>query len=460
MTIRRGDFSKKTPFVACTLLLISACSSSSGGGSSGGSQGGQSSSSVSGSAGSSGSSGGSSSSSSSSKSSAAGQSAGASSSSSQSGGQTTGGSSSAQAGNTGTGGKATTGGQTTGGTTGNQTSGATSGGQTAGATGGGGTATAGATGGGTGGKTGGTSGQAGNTGSGGQSSGTKPDGGVASACVGKPIPTADPTKAGPFKVFAEKNVGPKAGALPDPIYGNEQQRFNIYRPDKIEESEYCHPILVWANGHSDNPEPNGPCVLDGKNNKWCGQYLPILQHLASHGFVVIASLSTITGTEPLPTIAGLDWLLDPKSVAYYDRLDTANIGQLGHSFGGMSTCMSASEPRYKALATICGTATLKGVHTPMMFFCGGKDDRVGCDGVKTVFQSVKDQPAFFMNETASDHGSWVYGGPGSPSLSGAAAWFRVFLMDDTANRKFFYGPNCTFCKDNRVKVEQNSLMAQ
>jgi len=33
-------------------------------------------------------------------------------------------------------------------------------------------------------------------------------------------------------------------------------------------------------------------------------------------------------------------------------------------------------------------------------------------------------------------------------------------MGDTANRKYFYGADCTFCKDTRVTVEQNSLMTQ
>jgi len=54
----------------------------------------------------------------------------------------------------------------------------------------------------------------------------------------------------------------------------------------------------------------------------------------------------------------------------------------------------------------------------------------------------------------------VYQGPNGVSLSLAAAWFRVHLMGDTANRKYFYGPSCTFCTDSRVKVEQNSLMTQ
>jgi len=264
-------------------------------------------------------------------------------------------------------------------------------------------------------------------------------------------------------VAADKNVGPLAGDLPDPIYGDEQQRINVYRPNNLADSGYCHPILVWANGYTDNPEPNPPlCVVDSGANKWCGQYLPMMEHLASHGFVVVSSLSTATGRgDPLPTIVGLDWILeqaeDPSS-PYYHRLDTANIGQLGHSFGGMSTCMSAAEPRYKALATICGTAALSGVHTPMLFFCGGNDATVQCSGVRDTFLTVTDHPAFFINELNADHGSWVYQGPNGVSLSTAAAWFRVHLMDDTDNRKFFYGADCTFCTDGRVEVEQNALM--
>jgi len=189
-----------------------------------------------------------------------------------------------------------------------------------------------------------------------------------------------------------------------------------------------------------------------------------MNHLASHGFVVIASLSTTTSRgDPLPTIAGLDWLLqqaETPSSPYYHRLDTANIGQLGHLEGAMSTCMVASEPRYKALAAICGTRTLSGVHTPILFYCGGKDTTVPCAGVHDVFATVSNQPAFFIDELASDHGWWVYQGAKGVSLSMAAAWFRAHLMGDTANRKYFYGPNCTFCTDSRVKVEQNSLIAQ
>jgi hypothetical protein len=122
-------------------------------------------------------------------------------------------------------------------------------------------------------------------------------------------PAANPAAAGPFEVAADKNVGPLAGIANDPIYGA-QQRFNVYRPKNLATSGYLHPILIWANGYKDNPEENPPkCVID-RANQWCGQYLPMVQHLASHGFVVIASLSTATADgDPLPTIAGLDWII-------------------------------------------------------------------------------------------------------------------------------------------------------
>jgi hypothetical protein len=359
-----------------------------------------------------------------------------------------------------------TSGNPTGGTTGNPTGG--NGGR-GGAAGTGGTATGGAAGSAPGGKSGAGGGQAGATGGSGQGGATGVGGGgggIVSGCVGgKAWPTANPAAAGPFQVAADKMVGPLAGYTPDPIYGDQQQRFNIYRPSNLATSGYCHPILVWANGHTDNPEPNPPlCVVDSAANKWCGQYLPLMNHLASHGFVVIASLSTTTSKgDPLPTIAGLDWLLQQSEVPsspYYHRLDTANIGQLGHSEGSMSTCMSASEPRYKALTAISGTRTLTGVHTPFLFFCGGKDTVVSCDSVHSTFLTVTNQPAFFIDELNSDHGSWVYEGAKGVSLTMAAAWFRAHLMGDTANRKYFYGPNCTFCTDSRVKAEQNSLIAQ
>ena len=297
---------------------------------------------------------------------------------------------------------------------------------------------------------------------GGQQTGGTGGGGVSSSCVGKAWPTADPTIAGTFQVAADKGVGPLAGAVPDPVYGTTQQRFNVYRPKDLAQSGYCHPILVWANGHTDNPEPNPPSCLSAN---YCGSYLMVMNQMASHGFVVIASLSTITSQgDPLPTIQGLDWLLqqaeDPTS-PYYHHLDTAHIGAFGHSEGGFSTSKAAADPRITAISTVSGSAANPGFHQPSLWFCGGKDTVVPCDGVSKTFSSITTQPSMLIDNLASDHGGWLYeNGAKGPDVFGMTAWFRYYLMGDMAQKSYFFGADCKFCKDSRVTVMQNSFLTQ
>jgi hypothetical protein len=86
---------------------------------------------------------------------------------------------------------------------------------------------------------------------------------------------------------------------------------------------------------------------------------------------------------------------------------------------------------------------------------------VNCDSVTKTYNSITTQPAMLINNLAADHGGWLYqNGAKGPDIFGLTAWFRVHLMGDTANRKYFYGPTCTFCTDNRVQVMQNSFLAQ
>lgn len=429
MMHRLRGYSHATSAIGCAVLVVAACNSSGGGGgNTGGAQGGQAGASVRGSGGS---------------------------------------------GVTGSGGSSVMGSGGTSSGLGGAAGTKGAGGQVAGATGSGGQAI------GTGGGPGG-AGAGGQTGVGGQAGRTSTsvvggsqtggaigvDAGSASSCVGKAWPTADPTVAGPFTIATDKNVGPLAGYTPDPIYGDTQQRFNVYRPKDLATSGYCHPILVWANGHGDNPEQNPPlCVVNSATNQWCGTYPVLINQLASQGFVVVASLSTTTSRgDPLPTIVGLNWLLqqaEDSTSPYYHHLDTSHIGALGHSEGGMSTCKAAADPRIIAMGTVSGTSTLTSLHGPALFICGGKDTVVSCDSVSAVYNTVKDQPAMFMDNLSADHGGWEYqNGAKGPDIFALTAWFRVHLMGDTANRKYFYGTSCTLCTDSRVTVTRNSLMTQ
>jgi hypothetical protein len=304
-------------------------------------------------------------------------------------------------------------------------------------------------------------GSGGQGGVGGQPVGTGGAGGVTmGSCVGKMVPTADPTGKGPFATATDKNVGPLAGAIPDPIHGDMQSRFNVYRPSDLATGGYCFPIVIWSNGHGDQPEPAPPeCVLNS-----CGHYATVMQQFASHGFVVVVSLSSTTSKgDPPPSSVGLEWILeqadDPTS-PYYHRLDTTRIGAAGHSEGGAATSKLASDPHISAISTVSGPSANPLIHQPALLFVGGQEGASIATKATDIVASITQYPAMFINNLSVGHVNWSSQGIEGATISGLIAWFRVHLMDDTASRNYFYGASCTFCTDKRVTVMRNSLMTQ
>jgi dienelactone hydrolase len=353
----------------------------------------------------------------SSTSSTAGQAGGATGGSSKTGGTT------GAAGQTGTGGQAggATGGSTkTGGTTG-----------AAGQTGTGGRA---------GGATGGSTQTAGTTGT-----GSQPDGGLTNTCVPtKTFTTVDPTMAGPFTVKILKDIGPENGNA-DAKWNNQKPHFNLYLPQPLG-GGYCHPVVTWSNGTGDQPPT----------------YEVLIKQLASHGFVVVASLSsqTAAGT-PIPPIAGVDWMVEQNDDAknefgLYHNLDITKIGATGHSQGGAATTMAGGDPRVTATAPICGSRANITMHGPAILICGGADTMVPCSSVLTAFNSITTVPVMLAEMAGTTHGSWI-GSIKDPVMVATTGWMRVHLMNDTANRGWFYGANCKACTDSKWKVQRKMM---
>jgi hypothetical protein len=309
--------------------------------------------------------------------------------------------------------------------------------------------------------TGGSSATAGQTGGsvktgGAPGTGGQPDGGATSGCVPtKSWGTVDPSVAGPFEVVVEKNVGPAAGVA-DAKWNNEIPHFNVYRPKDMSQG-YCHPVITWGNGTGDQPEPNPPLCL---SENYCGSYKVLINQLASHGFVVVASLSSQTaqGT-PLPQVVGVDWMIqeneNPAS-ALYHHLDTTHIGATGHSQGGAATTMAGADPRIVAIAPLCGSRANITLHGPAILICGGADTTVPCSSVQTAFDSITTVPVMQAELAGMTHGSWI-GSIKDPAMVGVTGWMRAHLMNDATARAMFYGPSCKVCSDSKWKIQRKMM---
>jgi dienelactone hydrolase len=260
--------------------------------------------------------------------------------------------------------------------------------------------------------------------------------GTSAACTVGAWPAADPAAAGPFATVTDVNVGPATDGV----------AFTMFRPKDFSPT-LCHPIVTWGNGTGSTPS----------------LYKVMLNHLASHGFVVIASDSMNVGQgSPAPMLNGVTWVLaqneDPVS-PLYRHLDVAHIGATGHSQGGFATSTASGDQRITASAPLCGASMQRNLRGPAWLFCGGADTAVPCSTVQSAFNSINTQPAMLARLIAADHANWVTFRGTKPSAAETAmtAWMRVHLMDDTALRSWFYGPSCKLCTDSAWEITQKMM---
>ena len=233
-------------------------------------------------------------------------------------------------------------------------------------------------------------------------------------------------------------MGPDGGA---PV------AFTMFRPKDLSQGGLCHPVVTWGNGTGANPS----------------LYKVLLNQLASHGFVVIASDSpnVAQGTPP-PMVAGVTWVLqenDDPSSELYGKIDTTHIGATGHSQGAFATTTAGADSHITTIAPLCGASTQRNLHGPAWLFCGGMDTTVPCSTVQTAFNGITNVPVMLADYLSVDHGTWITfrGTTPSPVEAAVTAWMRVQLMGDTALRSWFYGPSCKLCTDSGWQVMQKMM---
>jgi hypothetical protein len=259
----------------------------------------------------------------------------------------------------------------------------------------------------------------------------KPDGGgdvPASGDAGTPWPAVvDYGAEGPFTVTRDVNTGP-GGA------------YDVFRPAMLGAEGRRHPIVSWANGTL--------FPLD--------DYKVLLQHWASHGFVVIAGHTNTTAGGATHK-AGIDWLIAEDARAgspYFGVLDTAHVAAAGHSQGGGATIAAgAQKPGPLPLTTTLplmpilsfeSDTSIVGKQTAPMFNINATMDNRDPTGavanqIYTAAKTELVQASFIgVHEDAM----------GPAMLAPTLAWLRLELMGDAAARPLFFPPGtCGLCRD-------------
>jgi len=266
-------------------------------------------------------------------------------------------------------------------------------------------------------------------------------------------PITDPGATGPFAIAETDNVGP----------GN---NYTVIAPMALGQNGVKNPILVWSPGAGANP----------------AIYQTLLNHIASHGFVVVSYNSTAQGSD---LTAAIDWITSQSTTQgspYYGTVDTTKIAAGGQSAGSLATFQMANDPRLTTTVHINGGTfsphtDVNNLVKPAEFLCG--DDPDGGDGLSVgdlarpncdIDFMMAAAPVWYGVVIGSSHttvidDAYSSGFGTSPTdplkkqyLGATAAWLRWQLAGDQTMKAMFVGPNCGFCTQTSTWLVQQKML--
>ena len=128
-------------------------------------------------------------------------------------------------------------------------------------------------------------------------------------------------------------------------------KFDLFYPTNLGGNGFKHPILTWGNGTKAHP----------------GQYDYFLKHLASWGFVIVATEDENTGVGQT-IVDATKYMIgensNPSSI-FFHKLDVKEIGTLGHSQGAVGAINAMIESGGSIKTVIA-------IELPRQFFCSSK----------------------------------------------------------------------------------------
>ncbi|SDS50007.1 Chlorophyllase enzyme [Halopseudomonas xinjiangensis] len=231
--------------------------------------------------------------------------------------------------------------------------------------------------------------------------------------------------------------------------GNEGPSCRIYRPRTLGAEGRDHPIIIWGNGTGSTPSTYGS----------------LLEHWASHGFVVAAARTSNAGSGR-EMIACLDYLVEQNGRSfgtYSGNLNVNRVATAGHSQGGGGSIMAGQDSRITVTAPFQPytiglghrSSSQSNQNGPMFLMTGGSDVIASPSlNAAPVFNRAN-VPVFWGERTSASHFEPV--GNGGDYRGPSTAWMRFHLMDDQSAESTFYGSRCDLCTDYRWDVRRKGI---
>jgi pimeloyl-ACP methyl ester carboxylesterase len=211
--------------------------------------------------------------------------------------------------------------------------------------------------------------------------------------------------------------------------------YNLYYPTNLGAGGLQHPIITWGNGTNAVP-----------SNYW-----GLLNHLASWGFVVVASTDTTTGKGD-EILAGANYMVqqnsNPASI-FYQKLDTAHVGAIGHSqgAGGVVNATNKSNGLIKTTVPIAlpnqiwvsagDEYYVQQLTVPVLFLGGSSDIIIASPSTLTGYYNQVPGAAAVAVLKGAGHNTIQNGGGGF--LGYINAWMMYRLRNDNTARGAFVG---------------------
>jgi hypothetical protein len=208
-------------------------------------------------------------------------------------------------------------------------------------------------------------------------------------------------------------------------------------------------VIVWGNGTFNTPS----------------SYDALLEHFASHGFIIAAADTSNSGSGT-EMIACLEYILkqNTSSGDFQGKVDVDHIAVAGYSQGGAGTLMAGRDPRFLVTCTVSpyvvlplggyDSASLKAQVHPMFMISGSADIvAVPSDNQQPIYDGAP-VPIVWGTFAGASHGEVA--GAGGNYAGPMTAWFRFTLMNDQTAGAYFKKAKGGLAKAAGWTVQYNS----